>query len=145
MFLSLLFFNFQLLLVCCVVCRKFRAALLRSGESEGMEVRTHYMKLRPDLALQEIMEKFNLLLITSKMGLRTNGRITKVKKVVEVGYVLIYYKCIKGINQFNISRNWVFLFLYIKWYRYFYFCVINAKFNNLTYNLVTFVDSFVVK
>jgi len=70
------------------------------------------MKLRPDLALQEIMEKFNLLLITSKMGLRTNGRITKVKKVVEVGDVLIYYKCIKGNNQFNISRNWAFLFIF---------------------------------
>ena len=126
------------------MCRKFRAALLRSGEGEGMEVRTHYMKLRPDLALQEIMEKFNLLLITSKMGLRTNGRITKVKKVVEVGDVLIYYKYFKGINQFNISRNLVFLFLYIKWYRYFYFCVINAKLKNLTYSLVTFVDSFVV-
>ncbi|KAH3734109.1 hypothetical protein DPMN_040549, partial [Dreissena polymorpha] len=62
--------------------RKFRASLLQ-GTGEGMEVRTHYMKVRPEIVIQEVMEKFNLLLLTTKMGLKTTGRITKVKKVVE--------------------------------------------------------------
>lgn len=64
--------------------RKFRVSILQTGEGEGFEVRTHYLKMRPEIVIQEILEKFKLLLITTKMSHKASGRPSKLTKVIEV-------------------------------------------------------------
>ena len=61
------------------VFRKFRASFLEAGDEEGLEVRKHYLKLRPEVAIAEIFEKFHLLMTffkpTSKPEKRRHQRI----------------------------------------------------------------------
>ena len=66
--------------------RKFRASVLEAGEGEGLEVRKHYLKLRPEIAITEIFEKFNLLLTfdqpTNRSEKRHRNRISSAVEVM---------------------------------------------------------------
>ncbi|XP_046338389.2 protein NO VEIN-like isoform X3 [Haliotis rufescens] len=42
--------------------QKFQAAILQTGEDGDSEVRGHYLRLRPEIAIMEIFQKFQLLL-----------------------------------------------------------------------------------
>ena len=69
--------------------RKFRASILESGEGEGLEVRKHYLKLRPELAITEIFEKFNLLLTFDQPSNRgEKKRHQRIGSAIEVYYFM---------------------------------------------------------
>ncbi|XP_060562868.1 uncharacterized protein LOC132722386 [Ruditapes philippinarum] len=64
--------------------RKFRASILVTGAGEGMEVRQHYMKMRPELALLEIFDKFNILFMVTQTGNRKWTRNAKFRHLIGV-------------------------------------------------------------
>lgn len=57
-----------------------------------MAVREHYMKMRPDLAIMEILEKFSVLLMVTQVGDRTTTKAAKFRRLIEVGdfYLLVF-------------------------------------------------------
>lgn len=64
-------------------CRKFRVSILQTGDSEGMEIRRHYLKVKPAIAIKEIIEKFNILHLVTQVDGR-HKKTSKLKKAVEV-------------------------------------------------------------
>ncbi|XP_053402751.1 uncharacterized protein LOC123550539 [Mercenaria mercenaria] len=63
--------------------RKFRASILQTGEGDGMEVREHYMKMRPELAIMEIFDKFSVLLMVTQVGDRQTAKGAKFRRQIE--------------------------------------------------------------
>jgi hypothetical protein len=57
---------------------------LVTGAGEGMEVRQHYMKMRPELALLEIFDKFNILFMVTQTGNRKWTRNAKFRHLIGV-------------------------------------------------------------
>ena len=68
-----------------VAFRKFRASVLEAGDGDGFEIRMHYLKLKPEMAITEIFEKFNLLMTfdqpTNKVERRHHQRISSAIQV----------------------------------------------------------------
>ena len=68
------------------VFRKFRANVMEAGDEEGLEVRKHYLKVRPEIALTEIGEKFRLLMTffqpANKSEKRRQQRISYAIEVI---------------------------------------------------------------
>ncbi|XP_053389616.1 uncharacterized protein LOC128552593 [Mercenaria mercenaria] len=61
--------------------RKFRISILQTGEGDGLEVRRHYLKMKPELVIMEIFDKFNVLLMVTQD--RRLTKPTKFRRVVE--------------------------------------------------------------
>ncbi|XP_045191511.2 uncharacterized protein LOC123548375 [Mercenaria mercenaria] len=63
--------------------RKFRTSILQTGEGEGMEIRKHYLKMKPEFAIMEIFDKFNILHMVVQAGEIKLKKATRFKKAIE--------------------------------------------------------------
>ena len=89
------------------VFRKFRANVMEAGDEEGLEVRKHYLKVRPEIALTEIGEKFRLLMTffqpANKSEKRRQQRISYAIEVIYTVFDLKHcthnsFKVISGLE-----------------------------------------------
>ena len=81
-------------------CRKFRSSILQTGETEGMEIRKHYLKMKPEMAIMEIYDKFKILLLVTEAEDLVLRKAARFKKAIEVNkkcitYFMISHYCLK--------------------------------------------------
>ncbi len=68
--------------------KKFQAAILQSGEEGDSEVRRHYLTIKPEVAIMEIYQKFQLLLSIDQPETRAQIKRQKQMEAAINGFLL---------------------------------------------------------